>query len=535
MIAVRHLLCSIASALLIVACTQVPEPPGNAEPTQAADAAGPAADAAALSKAIDADRSRMLREFSQVEYEVQKKLLAVSGVEDALGGPHAADLALRQLMREVEILATAPEPQWAPIQNAVRLDGQPDGALGLAAAAVELAGLTRELDKMYGDGTPKHEVGKTEHGRSEIVIKDGQVDYVSEKGGTAGDLAGRFTTLLKVNACPDAEGKVVIDIASQTNLSHVSGSAGANLTVRVQMTRYVNDNAEYDGLDAQTHVESASYGANAASFVDLDTGTSTRDGAANGTTVNRRSDRASDSDVKNAESLGDMLYRLSISYAEFIAGVWRGGACVKLEPTSDPAKRSGVEPSTSFSISAAPRSKIDGAATGGTVKATLAGGSSLSPNGTPVKADATFTYVAPEEKEKDAKVSFEARSRRGIGKAELAFDTREKKQAYDIAGGADEFHGSGVACDLGARFFIEGSGVTVRFEPSSAQGGRYSYSGNMSGFQVWGNGTYTVSYQGDVAVSLQAEGPGSVKTPKGTFTRSGSETYTLTPHEGACE
>jgi hypothetical protein len=76
---------------------------------------------------------------------------------------------------------------------------------------------------------------------------------------------------------------------------------------------------------------------------------------------------------------------------------------------------------------------------------------------------------------------------------------------------------------------VEGSGVTVRFVPASAQSGRYSYSGNMGGFAVWGNGTYTVNYQDEVAVSISAQGPGSVKTPKGTFTRSGSETYSLTP------
>jgi hypothetical protein len=71
----------------------------------------------------------------------------------------------------------------------------------------------------------------------------------------------------------------------------------------------------------------------------------------------------------------------------------------------------------------------------------------------------------------------------------------------------------------------------VRFEPESAAGGRYSYSGNMSGFQVWGHGTYTVNYSEDVAVGITASGPGNVKTPMGVQSRDGTEQYQLTPTE----
>ena len=151
-----------------------------------------------------------------------------------------------------------------------------------------------------------------------------------------------------------------------------------------------------------------------------------------------------------------------------------------------------------------------------------------------MQADATFTYVAPGEKDKDASVYFESRSKRGIGKSHVAFDTRES-QAYTVEGGADEFHGTGLACGLGSEFTVQGSGVIVKFTPSGAEGGTYSYTGSMSGFAVWGNGRYTVNYQDENAVSIQATGPGSVKTPKGTFTRNGSETYTLTPTTGGCD
>lgn len=96
-----------------------------------------------------------------------------------------------------------------------------------------------------------------------------------------------------------------------------------------------------------------------------------------------------------------------------------------LEPTTDPAKRKGLEPSDAVSITAAPRSKVDGGPVGGTVTATLNGDSSVDPAGSKVKADARFAYVAPAEKDKSASVSLEARSKRGVAKAELAFDTKE--------------------------------------------------------------------------------------------------------------
>lgn len=518
----RRAVTLLLSALLIVACSKTPEPPKP--PVDAALPSGSAADAAALVKALETDRSRFLREFSQVDYAVQRRLLEISGVEAELGGPQAADAALRALMKELERIVAMPQPRWQPIDTS----NQVDGALGVAASLVELAGLTMGLEELYGDGVPKHTGRNTEHGKNRIDIENGKVSYQSETAATAGGLTGRFTTLMKVNACPDAAGKLNLDFTTQSNIS--SSNAGANTTIRVQLTRTVNDDAEYDGIESTTHVEAASYGANAASFVDLDTGVSTTDGAANGTTVNRRGERTTDADVKNARDLADMLYRFGITFAELIADVWKGGACVKLEPTSDPAKRAGVQPSTQFSITAAPRSKIDATPTGGTVRATLSGGSSLQPNGTPVKADAKFEYVAPDEKDKSASIAFESRSRRGIGKGTLEFDTKKPK-AYSIEGGAGEFHGSGVACGLDSEFVVRGSGVTVTFTPSGSEGGTYRYTGNMSGFSVWGDGTYTVIYRDSTAVSISASGPGHVE---GGASASGSETYTLTPYEGDC-
>jgi hypothetical protein len=57
----------------------------------------------------------------------------------------------------------------------------------------------------------------------------------------------------------------------------------------------------------------------------------------------------------------------------------------------------------------------------------------------------------------------------------------------------------------------------------------------MGGFAVWGEGTYTVRFDGDVATAIVATGPGSVKTPRGVVSNTGTETYTLEPtRNGNC-
>jgi len=158
------------------------------------------------------------------------------------------------------------------------------------------------------------------------------------------------------------------------------------------------------------------------------------------------------------------------------------------------------------------------------------GDKSIKPADPKVKADAAVDCVVPGEQGQKATVVTEERSKCGVAKSNQAFNTAAG--AYSIQGGADDFHGRGVICDISMPFTVQGSGVLVKFTPSSAQGGSYSYSGNMSGFDVWGSGTYTVKYQGKVAVAITATGPGSVKTPMGTQTRSDTEQYTLTSTAG---
>lgn len=107
------------------------------------------------------------------------------------------------------------------------------------------------------------------------------------------------------------------------------------------------------------------------------------------------------------------------------------------------AEPRGLDPAQAVSNLATPRSKIDGSATGGTVTATLtAGGATVDPSATKVPADATFSYVAPDQAGKSGTISLEARSRRGVGKTTLDLTTAARptvtitsKVTYTLAGG----------------------------------------------------------------------------------------------------
>src|SRR5262249_35806955 len=144
-------------------------------------------------------------------------------------------------------------------------------------------------------------------------------------------------------------------------------------------------------------------------------------------------------------------------------------------------------------------------------------------------------------KQKVASVAFESRSRRGVGRATLEFDTRTG-HTYRMEGGAKELHFAGEVCDLEETFFLESdtndTRVAIRFSPQSRDGDYNSYSGTMTGnddqgkkytFPVHGKGKYDIKYDGDTAVGIDANGPGTVETPYGPLSAEGREKYTLKP------
>jgi hypothetical protein len=89
-----------------------------------------------------------------------------------------------------------------------------------------------------------------------------------------------------------------------------------------------------------------------------------------------------------------------------------------------------------------------------------------------VPADAKFDYQNPEKKDQSATIDFEARSKRGVGKASLQFDT--KKGGYRIALGNGE---SITTCDITKPFSGKiGRGmITLSFTPADDRNGAMTF------------------------------------------------------------
>ncbi|MCA0393039.1 MAG: hypothetical protein LCH70_02775, partial [Proteobacteria bacterium] len=151
-----------------------------------------------------------------------------------------------------------------------------------------------------------------------------------------------------------------------------------------------------------------------------------------GSNVNGQGGGASSEDVKAAQFMSRMA-RYAV-YQTMLAAqkAWQSGQCIDLQVRSDPAKRTGARPNTAYTLFAEPRAKSDGAPAGGTVTATLNGASRLNPTGK-VKADAKFDYANPEKKDERASIDLESRSKRGVGKATLEFDTKRASYAIEFA------------------------------------------------------------------------------------------------------
>ncbi|HET9863613.1 MAG TPA: hypothetical protein VFP37_09245 [Steroidobacteraceae bacterium] len=509
----------LVAVALITSCGRTPPAPARA---QADPGAGVdwVAKSVAFREGLEKDRDAVLRDVGRLEYDFQRRLVTFSGLEADLGGPEAADAALRALLGAAHSRVTQADYSWMRVADGAA----PDVMAAVAMTTFEVALIALNFDDLAAQDPGKHS-GEPGSNRIEMDLSREGVDYTSTQDVTVEGMSVKMQNKLKVNYCPDASGKIVVDLSTTSSLTR--GGKGANTRIDVRVTRYVDDDARMEAMDTEQHVEAAVFGGGAGTFVDFSTASSTRADGANYSRVNRSSSRATDADAASANAVAAIVRLTAIVASEQTRDVWAKGGCVKLDVPATPAKRTGVTPGSSFELLAQPRSKVDGSSVGGTVRGELEGEARLDPAGSKVRADARFAYVAPDERGKRATLRFEARSRRGIANTEVSFDT--DGASYRAEGGADEFHGSGVICDLGEQFFIEGSGVTVRFEPSSPAGGRYSYSGTMSGFQVFGHGEYTVNFRDDVAVSISAHGPGSVKTPSGLMTREGQEEYTLTP------
>jgi hypothetical protein len=499
----------------------------------------------------------MVRQVSVADYWLHYKLMQSTGIEQELGGEAPAVEALLALANAYENRMRAAHDDLPKMTVAAFTgEGMSSGFMGMGLGSflgIVTGGMTSgavsrmsdaELKELSSKGPVRHEGNG---GTAELQFgADGSLSQALEFEVNESGLNGKVKMKTRMTACPDGDGRVTVDIDVDSQMS-VAGKPGTGGHVKSQFhyERFLDDDAQLvdtaDGGAAALRVNMGGYENFESQSVDITTGHERGGNIIFENHGERGFSIFRPDEVERTKQLLESTELLQTIMAEamlrgMISGskpAWESGRCIDLGVTSSPGKRTGVEPGTHFDLEARPRAAADGAPAGGTVSATLTGASSLQPASGKIQADAKFAYVAPGEKQQSASIAFESRSRRGVGRATLAFDTKLAK-AYRIEGGADEFHGVGTVCSLAEPFNVEGSGVVVRFTPSSERGGSYAYSGTMSGFAVFGNGTYKVSADGETAVGITATGPGSVKTPMGTQSRVGTEQYTLTPLENGC-
>ncbi len=325
--------------------------------------------------------------------------------------------------------------------------------------------------------------------------------------------------------CPGPDG--VVELTIRTGQGGHAGAGGAavyDTTREAKVRAVVNDNAEIASAEIETRHGSRSRSSGKESSYQATTSwrkTASDSGTLTGDRVVSSSGDSARIGSMMTEGQGES-YVLGLNALNAAERFWQDGGCVRIDASAPPK----VSPGATTRIPVKVLHKHEGSEVAARVTADLTGGKAIDPREI-ARTAGTLVHDAPDEKEKSASIKLTAYSRRG--KATLKLDISTGASAYRIEGGADEFHGTGIACDLAEPFVVSGSGVTVRFTPSSDRAGTYEYQGSMSGFAVMGSGTYSVRYTGDTAASMSATGPGSVETPMGTMTKNGSEEYTLTP------
>lgn len=403
------------------AATSATEPPGTEPPDTVVETPPDAAEAeATLAAAYDtfdpADVDGELARASVTERAIELAMARQEGMEDELGGADATVAAF-------EALDAAFAPLGESLSQPVALGLRRTAGTGSAVAeglvgGVIIVGLGADgVVTASNDGT----TGSANSGNGvTATVTDDKVVLDIDVTHTANGLTSRLKTHVELNPCPDAEGvltlKASVDVTSTTE-----SGAGQTAVLDVDVVVQLDDDARVSGTDDTFRMRRS--GLTGGSFWDVTVG-----GGVGGTTVqvndfNWFTSEVADRDetVGLAAVLGQLVKKFLMDAA---AKAYESGRCIDLQITANPGP-GGLEPDATSTITAAPRGKKDGQPVGGTVTAELtAGATSIEPSATKVDADATFTFTAPDDVDLTGTVSFESRSRRGVGKAELTLDTK---------------------------------------------------------------------------------------------------------------
>lgn len=545
---------SIAAATLLGACSPSSDAPTAAP---AAGPAGPGPTQADIDRFIAEGPEPTLRKIVPFDYLVHYRVMETTGMVEALGGEDRAVAALKALGEEYERKLRGAEADAARMIPAAfdgtGIDsgfvGMSVGAFGgLIAGGMVSSAVSRMSDAQLGELVREGPIqlgGKD--GRFVMQFDEsGAVDQTMEFDGKVSEgLTGKVKVKIHIDACPDPTGMLTVTMAVDSQMG-VDGKPGVGGFVRSEfkLERFLDDDAHLIDDGGSTAEMTMTAGGNQG---DRSQSFEARMGYGRGATgahedySNERGFSIFHMDeVRHAASLAEQSFLYQNLVAEVMlrgigtgGGPWESGRCVELKVASDPGKRKGIRPNTAFDIEAMPRARSDGAPTGGTVTATLDGGESLQPASGKVPADATYGYAGPAQKKEKASIAFEARSKRGVGRATLDFDTGGG--AYRIKGGQNDFFANVVVCPLAGPFDIKSTAGIVMHMSGGEDGGSWTMSGKAAGATWSGGGSYTLKLGEDGSGWLEAQGTSTIGVPGGRFSDSVEPVFSVTPVDEACE
>ena len=504
----------LALSLVMVSCggdsgARVVDSSGPGGSTTVAGGSSPVDDSVV---ALDAEVQQVLAlplaeriaKANDAERGFEMELAAFSGLADALGGGDQLAAAFDSTAQQRAATISAAFPDSAPAAASgfvAPSSNRPDATEPLVGGLFGLMLLGGLLDSV--------KPGKSADIGAEGItaqIKDGALSLGIDVTHLDKGLETKLKAVSESTLCPDSdghlEGKMHLDATAS------KGGVGQTINLDVTFAASVDDNAEITPLQGDVRMQSAEYGGGKREFIDVQGGIAL--GHLTNMQVNRSGGTANAHSADSAGALGAIAGLLAWAqmYSAAESSV-KNGRCVELVVSASPGPK-GLDPSEESTITAQPTSRIDGLATGGTVTALLtAGAATVDPSSTPLKADtdAQFTYTAPGEKDKTGTVSLEARSKRGIGKATIDFDTKQQSYTASYSGGGITITGS--IASLSEPFTTTGTfpGGSATFEhtPIDDKSGTIEISGGGSEAVVTGSGTYTIVDNGDGTLTMNEQ------------------------------
>ncbi len=468
------------------------------------------------------DVDAFVAEAAVLDRTVELDMAEWSGLAEALGGPEAASAAFAS---QDQFYAALTDKVSAPPQLGIRrsqADG-PNIGMGLFGGFM-LVGLGSKGVVQAGNdgrtGTATLAEGIT------ITLTAEAAELAADLSHESNGLTTKLKTSVKILPCPDVNGDFTVE--ATVDVSASAGGKEQTAKLDVTVTGQLDDNAELASSSSEVRLRRDGLGMGA--FVD-----SSISYATNGSATTKINDfnwfTTKPEDFSSNAQLAALFGMMVKQYLlEAAAAGYLSGRCVEIGYGVSPGT-TGLEPGSSATITARPRGKQDGVPTGGTVQALLsAGEKAVDPSSTPVAVDAQFDYRAPAEADKTGTVSLEARSKRGIGRVDINFDTNRPK-SYAITGGDPPV--DAVACDISQPFDVVVDYGVARFD--------FTFSGGLSGTATFtgsgmitaeGSATYTIEFPDGAdrpgTMSVAAQGDFDL-ADVGSEAGSSATSYVLTP------